>query len=202
MIKKHFDGKRYHNIYPKQNDRKWNELIRWFSTRKPSKWPKHIPLEPQKVPHERVASGAIHATFINHSSVLIQMDGMNILTDPIWSKRCSPLRFAGPKRVVPPGVNFDDLPPIDLVLVSHNHYDHMDLPTLRRLNKRHHPLFCVSQGNRKYLVSKGIKNVSELDWWQSKLFFGKIKVTFVPSQHFARRGMFDGNKTFMGRLCA
>lgn len=198
MTKHHFDGRRFHNRYPDNKDRKIRELIRWFRTRKPSKWPKHVHLSPQQVPCERIPEGTIHATFINHSTVLIQMDNINILTDPIWSKRCGPLPFIGPKRKSPAGINFADLPPIDLVLVTHNHYDHMDLPTLRQLQKDHQPQFCVSLGNKRFLESKGLHRVTELDWWQSTVYNEKLKVTFVPSQHFARRGVFDANKTLWG----
>lgn len=198
MTKKHYDGKRFYNLDPEMGDRKVGQLLRWFRTRKPAKWPRHVHVEQQQVPMERVTADAIHATFINHSTVLLQMDGLNILTDPIWSKRCGPFRLFGPKRKSPPGVAFDKLPKIDIVLVSHNHYDHMDLPTLKRLQKAHHPVFCVSLGNKRFLESKGLQHVIELDWWQNVVLHEKVNITFVPSQHFTRRGLFDNNTTLWG----
>ena len=196
----HFDGKRYQNSEHKASDtsRIFRHLFRWLITRKPSKWPKRVKIKQHKIPISRVGKGDLRSTFINHSTVLIQMDGLNILTDPIWSKRCGPMRWAGLKRVAPPGVRFEDLPPIDIVLISHNHYDHMDIPTLRKLQRAHHPLFCVSKGNKELLTSKRIKNVVEFDWWQQQTLLDRLPVTYVPAQHFSRRGLWDRNKTLWG----
>jgi L-ascorbate metabolism protein UlaG (beta-lactamase superfamily) len=197
-MEKHYNGQYFQNIYPKLPERTLKQLLKWFSTRKPSKWPTSSTATSKTIPFERVSEGKISITFINHSSVLIQMDGVNILTDPIWSKRCSPFKWAGPKRVAPPGIPFENLPKIDIVLVSHNHYDHMDIPTLKKLQKNHHPIFFVALGNRKLLEKKGLKKVVELDWWQEHKFAEQLKITFVPAQHFARRGLFDYNKTLWG----
>src|SRR3546814_15568207 len=103
------------------------------------------------------------ATWVGHSTVLVQTAGLNILTDPIWSERASPVSFIGPKRVREPGIRFEDLPKIDLVLVSHNHYDHMDLPTLKRLWERDRPLIVTSLGNDTLLRRAGIGAVAR-DW--------------------------------------
>src|SRR6476469_4916382 len=108
------------------------------------------------VPPARVAGAELRVTFVNHSTVLIQMDSLNILTDPVWSKRVSPVSWTGPKRHRPPGIRFEDLPPIDLVVISHNHYDHMDLRTLRRLAARFHPRIVAGLGNAKYLADTGV----------------------------------------------
>jgi L-ascorbate metabolism protein UlaG (beta-lactamase superfamily) len=126
------------------------------------------------------------------------MDGLNILTDPIWSHRASPLRWAGPRRVRRPGLAFEKLPPIHVVLVSHNHYDHMDLPTLRRLQQRFAPLFLTGMGNRRYLRKRGLAHVEELDWWQTHSAPDGLSVTMTPAQHFSRRGLFDGLRTLWG----
>jgi L-ascorbate metabolism protein UlaG (beta-lactamase superfamily) len=130
-------------------------------------------------------------TFINHATTLIQVDGVNILTDPIYSDRPSPVPFLGPRRVRPPGVRFEDLPPIDVVLVSHNHYDHLDVPTLERLAKAHRPRFVVGLGNKALLDEEGIPGGVEVDWWESVEVAPGVKVTGVPAQHRSNRGLTD-----------
>jgi L-ascorbate metabolism protein UlaG (beta-lactamase superfamily) len=157
-----------------------------------------VQVKQQKVLLERTAADECRLTFINHSTVLLQLEGWNILTDPMWSERASPFTWMGPKRVGQPGVKFEDLPPIDLVLLSHNHYDHMDLPTLRRLAREHQPTFFVPKGNKKYLESKGLTQVKELDWWDREDFSLEYSLHFVPAQHFAGRGLLDRNKTLWG----
>lgn len=118
---------------------------------------------------------------------------MNLLTDPIWSARCSPLAFAGPRRRQPPGVAFDSLPAIDLVLVSHDHYDHLDLPTLRRLVHAHDPQFVVPLGLGAWLKRRRVGRVVELDWWESTSV-GNVTVHAVPAQHFSGRTPWDSNR--------
>lgn len=186
----------YKSIRPTNKRRLWS-VLKWLLTRKHPDWPS-IKVQPQKVLNQRGEKKELWVTFINHSTFLIQLDGKNILTDPIWSERCSPFSWLGPKRAVNPGVNFEDLPPIDIVLVSHNHYDHMDLPTLRLLQKIHKPNFYVSKGNKAYLHKKGILNVEELDWWQSLPIDSTMQLTYVPGLHFSARGLFDHNKTLWG----
>ncbi len=192
----HFDGRRYYN--PSIPYRTLWDVVRWRWKRKVKPWP-FVPVEQQKVQQERTGEEECIVTFINHSTVLIQLSGWNILTDPIWSKRASPFSWIGPKRITLPGVKFEDLPPIDIVLLSHNHYDHMDIPTLQRLYKEHEPVFFVPKGNLSYLRSKGIKKqVKELDWWDQVDFSLNEHLYFVPSQHFSARGILDRNKTLWG----
>jgi L-ascorbate metabolism protein UlaG (beta-lactamase superfamily) len=126
------------------------------------------------------------------------MDGVNILTDPIWSERCSPVSWAGPKRHRSVGIRFEDLPPIDCVLVSHNHYDHLDLPTLKRLAEKGAPRSIVPLGNRDLIQGTGIPHTDELDWWQSVRLSPDVTVTLVPAQHFSSRTLWDRNKTLWG----
>jgi L-ascorbate metabolism protein UlaG (beta-lactamase superfamily) len=126
------------------------------------------------------------------------MDGLNILTDPIWSNRCGPVSWAGPKRHQAPGIRFEDLPRIDAVLVSHYHYDHLDVPTLKRLAKKGVRRSVTTLGNRNIIHGTGIPAVDELDWWQSVSLSEEVTVTVVPAQHFSSRSLWDRNKTLWG----
>ena len=118
---------------------------------------------------------------------------MNLLTDPHWSDRASPFSFAGPKRVTPPGLRFEDLPPIHLVLISHDHYDHLDVATVLRLAEVHRPLFLVPLGLKAWLADLGITTVEELDWWESRSING-LTLTCLPAQHFSSRTFWDRNR--------
>jgi L-ascorbate metabolism protein UlaG (beta-lactamase superfamily) len=132
---------------------------------------------------------------VNHSTFLIQVDGINILTDPVWSERVSPFTFTGPRRMRPPGVKFEELPRIDLVLLSHNHYDHLDVATLKRIHDKYNPQYIVPLGVSAYLRSKKIDLVRELDWWQKVSFGTNFNIEAVPAQHFSGRGTLDRDKT-------
>jgi L-ascorbate metabolism protein UlaG (beta-lactamase superfamily) len=158
-------------------------------------WPVWASDPPQAPPPER--SAGLRVTFVNHATLLVQIEGVNILTDPQWSDRASPVSWAGPKRHRAPGIRFEDLPPIDLVLVSHNHYDHMDLPTLRRLETRTHPRFVAALGNAAFLKSQGIP-AEDIEWWQTLTLPGGLKVTSVPAQHFSARSVNDRNNALWG----
>jgi L-ascorbate metabolism protein UlaG (beta-lactamase superfamily) len=191
----HHDGRRFYNPFSKQRTI-W-DVIRWLINRKTTPWPS-VAVQQEKV-QKMTESGVCDVTFINHSTVLLQFKGCNILTDPIWSQRASPFSWFGPKRAHVPGVKFEDLPSIDIVLLSHNHYDHMDIPTLKRLAKQHRPRFFVPKGNRSYLISKGVvSEIHEMDWWDSMEIGSGYHLHFVPSQHFSSRGLFDQNKSLWG----
>jgi L-ascorbate metabolism protein UlaG (beta-lactamase superfamily) len=186
----HFDGRRFHN--PSGAEAKGlPELLRWKWNADPGPWDEWTAAPPGPAPPRRVEPGQLRVTFVNHATVLVQMSGLNILTDPIWSERSSPVSWAGPKRVRPPGIRFEDLPRIDLVLVSHNHFDHLDLPTLERLARTFHPRIIVPLGNRDLLAEHQIQRVEELDWWQSITVAENVRVSAVPAQHFSQRGVFD-----------
>ena len=131
-------------------------------------------------------------TWIGHSTFLIQLHGLNILTDPNWSDRASPVSFAGPRRLVPPGLRFEDLPRIDAVVISHDHYDHLDEATARRLVAAHHPRFFVPLGLKPLLVGFGATDVTELDWWSSATL-RTVTFTATPAQHSSGRGLGDQN---------
>ena len=131
------------------------------------------------------------ATWVGHSTVLVQLDGVNILTDPTWSLRVGPWSGSiGVGRFTPPGIAFDDLPPIDLVLISHDHYDHLDEATVRRLARAFNPRFVVPLGIKAWLADRGITNVSELDWGESITVKG-LKIVCAPAQHGSGRTLFD-----------
>jgi L-ascorbate metabolism protein UlaG (beta-lactamase superfamily) len=133
-------------------------------------------------------------SFIGHSSFLLRLPGLVVLTDPVFSGRASPLSWAGPQRARPPGLALDQLPPVDLVLVSHNHYDHMDLATLRWLAARGTRHAITTLGNAERLRQVGFGRVDELDWWDSAPA-GPVQVTATPTRHFSRRGLTDGNRS-------
>jgi N-acyl-phosphatidylethanolamine-hydrolysing phospholipase D len=132
-------------------------------------------------------------TWVGHSTLLVQLDGVNLLTDPHWSDRASPVSFAGPRRVTPPGLRLEDLPPIHLVLISHDHYDHLDVPTVLRLAEAHRPLFLVPLGLKAWFADLGITRVEELDWWESRTLQGLV-ITCLPAQHFSGRTFWDRNR--------
>jgi len=133
-------------------------------------------------------------TWIGHATLLVQLGHTTFLTDPTWSDRPSPVPLVGPGRFVEPGLEIDDLPPIDFVLISHNHYDHLDLPTLKSLAKRNpETLFYVPLGNASLLRQQGIDNVEELDWGQTAMYNG-VTIHCLPSQHWSKRSLTDDNK--------
>jgi L-ascorbate metabolism protein UlaG (beta-lactamase superfamily) len=141
----------------------------------------------------RANAGEPTVTWVGHATLLVQLEGVNLLTDPQWSPRASPFRFAGPRRVTPPGLRFEDLPPIHLVLISHDHYDHLDVDTVRHLHAAHRPRFLVPLGLKAWFADLGIADVEELDWWQSRPQRG-LTVTALPAQHFSGRTLWDRNR--------
>jgi L-ascorbate metabolism protein UlaG (beta-lactamase superfamily) len=191
----HFNGSIFFNVRPttqKQSDvPRQKSLIRWLLTRTRGAWNKKN-VTPA-IPAHRVTSG-ITITFINHATVLIQCDGINILTDPVWAYRVSPIPFLGPARYTNAGIRFEDLPPIHIVLLSHNHYDHMDLSILRKMYKTWNPRIYTGLGNAAYLKRKGIGNAHDMDWWD-EIHDGTCLITAVPAQHFSARAFSDQNRT-------
>ena len=172
----------------------WNWILRtdW------PEWPKRTDFLPGPPPLARAPEGSLYITPVGHATFLIQLDGVNILTDPMWSERCSPISWVGPKRYSEPGIRFEDLPPVDVVLVSHNHYDHFDIPTLKDLAKRGTSRAIVPLGNLELMRSTGIATVDDLDWWQSVPLSSKVTITLVPAQHFSSRTLWDRDRTLWG----
>ena len=190
----HFDGRRFHNVGGAEA-RGFAAVFRWMLGRRRGPWTVGEAPTPGPPPPERVLGDDLRITFINHTTFLIQTEGLNILTDPVWSQRVSPFTFAGPKRRRPPGLRFRDLPPIDMVLLSHNHYDHLDLSTLRRVAYKHRPLIATPLGVRQFLEEKGISGATDMDWGKVLPVHERLKIACVPAQHFSGRGMFDRDAT-------
>jgi L-ascorbate metabolism protein UlaG (beta-lactamase superfamily) len=192
----HFDGERFFNPEdrvqppPVVPARFFN---RWVTAQGRAVWPSHVPVT-STVPPPRVPGERMLVTWIGHATVLVQTQGLNILTDPIWSERASPFSFIGPKRVRAPGIRFEDLPRIDLVLVSHNHYDHMDLPTLRRLWDRDRPRVVTSLGNDTILKRRGIGAVAA-DWGRSVAIAAGVSVVVERVHHWGSRWGTDRNRS-------
>ncbi len=191
-VSDHFDGAHFRTPGAPQLQ---SGLLTWVTDRHPGTWKAYRDEPTGPRPPARVASGGMRVTFINHATTLVQLDGVNVLTDPIFSERCSPVAFAGPKRVRPPGLSLTQLPRIDAVVLSHNHYDHLDLPTLRAVQDLFPNVrIFAGAGNRALLEHAGLRNVTELDWWDARQVLG-ITVRSVPNQHFANRGLFDAATT-------
>lgn len=196
-ISGHFDGRKFFNPYVKEKLQTFR-LLKWLIKRKKANWPKWVKNRTLAELPVSIKDSQIAITFISHASFLIQTPTLNILIDPVYSKHVGLFSFIGPKRVRLPGVPFSKLPFIDLVLISHNHYDHLDLPTLKKIKRQNHnALFITGLGNEKLLNSNGIKNVIELDWWESEIVKDE-KIIFTPAQHFTSRTPFDRGKTLWG----
>jgi L-ascorbate metabolism protein UlaG (beta-lactamase superfamily) len=189
----HCDGSVFFN---KTADHTFGDMIKWLWEMDTVEWPDEIIDPEQPKPDARLPEDRLRITFVNHATTLIQYGSVNILTDPIWSDRAGPVPLLGPKRIRKPGIAFDDLPKIDIILISHNHYDHLDLPTIERILKRDNPAIITGLGTGA-VIPKGKDTVlRELDWWQSvALETGGITVSCVPAVHNSGRGIFDGNKS-------
>ena len=197
-ISDHFNGRRFHNITPRSHG--FFALLRWLTSRQRGKWTSDLRPAYGEKPLARVpgigdSGDALRITFVNHSTFLIQCFGVNLLTDPIWSERASPVPWAGPKRMRAPGLRLEELPRIHGVLLSHDHYDHMDFPTLRYLWKTHRPVFYAGLGNRRRLRNLGFERVVEMDWWDRVALSAGVRLTATPAQHFSGRTPFDRDST-------
>lgn len=195
----HFNGKYFFNpeAAPQTGKRSRGGMMRLLKarmTRNPAlwaQWPERIENKPYPAPDPATPS----ITWIGHSSFLVCFGGLTMLTDPVFSERCSPVRFAGPKRVRDPGLRIEQLPHIDLILLSHNHYDHMDIAALRQIRKRFPAAHLVtSLGNAAFLKRNQLPGATELDWWESVTVQG-AHIAAAPARHFAARTLWDRNQT-------
>jgi L-ascorbate metabolism protein UlaG (beta-lactamase superfamily) len=177
----------------------WGQVWKMLRERKgKNPWPNFVENKATPELAGQLKTDEVSITYVNHASHLIQLHNMNILTDPVFSKRAGPMSLLGPKRVRKPGIELDELPTIDVVLISHNHYDHMDLPALKKLQQMFQPLFIVPLGNRKYLKGKIFPKVIELDWWQTHALTKMHAITLVPAQHWSMRTFKDTNTALWG----
>jgi L-ascorbate metabolism protein UlaG (beta-lactamase superfamily) len=189
----HFDGRRFFNPNGANGQPLWKVPRLLFTPW--TRWPAEVPVEPRRPPLP--GPDEVVVTFVGHATFLIQASATTILIDPVYTRRASPASFAGPRRVRAPGVQFDDLPSISLVLLSHNHYDHCDLGTLRLLEQRFHAPVVTPLGNGRLLRSAGIGRIEEIDWWETAST-APLPITLTPAQHFSARSMFDRNRALWG----
>ena len=185
----HFDGKRFINLSGAPTNG-LAEVFKFLTTREPEPWIRDYETYVRVVPLTSPDSNNVQITFVNHSTFIIQYEGMTVLTDPVWSQRCSPVQFAGPARFRPPGVRYEDITSVDVVVLSHNHYDHLDKITIQNLIKDHNPKFIVPLGLDHLIRKWGATDVQALDWWESSSM-NDFSVQSVPANHFTSRGTFD-----------
>jgi L-ascorbate metabolism protein UlaG (beta-lactamase superfamily) len=191
-VSDHFDGTRFFNpggVEPGS----LRALLKWQLFNRRTKWPQRIESPfPPAAPEARVEGEKLRVTMIGHASMLIQVSGLNILTDPVWSERVSPASFAGPKRANEPGIAFQALPPIDLVIVSHNHYDHLDIATLQKIVADHNPMIVTPLGNDK-IIAGTVPNarITAMDWGDSFEYGPNLTLHAEPCHHWSARGLSD-----------
>lgn len=197
MAKVHFDGQRY-RLEGHRGEAGFRDILKWQMNGQRAKWPRHVTNNAHPAPPQRVAGNAITTTWVGHSTVLIQTAGLNILTDPLLSERASPVPFIGPRRVRAAAFQAHQMPPIDLLLLSHNHYDHMDLAALKRIAAHHKPLVVTPKGNARFIRSamRGVE-IREL-LWDETTQFGPATIHLTPALHWSKRGLFDSNTALWG----
>jgi L-ascorbate metabolism protein UlaG (beta-lactamase superfamily) len=193
----HFDGRRFFNLTGTSAGRSLADVLRWQFTAKRKPWPAWVENTVAPALPGELEAGELAISFINHITFLLQYRGLNLLTDPVFSLRASPVQWLGPKRRHHPGVPFDALPPIHAVLLSHNHYDHLDLQALRRLSLEHRSLIITPLGNSAFLKAQGIEPAVDLDWWQD-FQYRQATITLTPAQHWSSRGPGNRNRNLWG----
>ncbi|MGV3557444.1 MBL fold metallo-hydrolase [Larkinella arboricola] len=194
-VSDHFDGKRFHN-YNGMEAKSFPEALQWMLSKRDKKpWGAFHPVPPGPPPPAHVAGSQVRVTFVNHSTVLLQFDSLNVVTDPVWYDRTSPYQWIGPERNRPPGIRFEDLPKIHILLLSHNHWDHLDIKTVQKICQRDQPKVYCPLGVKAFLEEQGCKNVTEMDWNGSLAYNDSTTIHCVPAQHFSGRGMFDRDAT-------
>lgn len=207
--KKHHRANGFQNNYLEFRRKRLGELLRW----RYEAWQRGLPPPPSTpIPvvapdlafiHANAKAGAAMqpaATWIGHITVLVQIAGLNILTDPVFSQRASPAQFAGPKRQTPPGLTLEQLPHVDVVLLSHNHYDHLDEPSTRHFARQAGgaPLYFVPLGLKDWMGKRRITQVVEMDWWDEHLLDNGVSITLTPAQHWSSRTLADALRTLWG----
>lgn len=194
----HFDGSRFFNPWNPQSSPLYKVLY-WKITSKRNRWPKKSKSQLLDTPPKRVEGKELRVSFVGHSTMLIQTQGLNILTDPIWSIRASPFKYFGPARYNSPGIPFEKLPPIDLILISHNHYDHLDVRTIKKIWHKDRPRIITPLGNDAIIQSEDPSiQVETLDWHQAIHIQQNTTIHLTPAQHWSARGFLDRNKALWG----
>lgn len=196
QLSDHYNGEEFHNIV--RDERGFWAFIKWQFTREPGPWP---PEQPTWTPvKDRIAPqfDGLRVVFVNHATFLVQRGNCNILVDPVWSDHIGPTSWLGVNRRRAPGFPLTALPSLDAILVSHNHYDHLDLPTLAAIAERQQPPIWSPLGNNTYIDDSGLTQRHELDWWQSTQVCGDITITLTPARHWSKRTLTDRNEALWG----
>jgi len=201
--KPHHTPEGFRNNHIAQVDKSFSDLVKWRieAMREGVPKPPHeaTPVAVPELARLQANRSEASVTWIGHATALVQCGGLNVLTDPVFSERASPLAFAGPKRAQPPGIAIADLPAIDVIVISHNHYDHLDVDSVRQLSDRSQgrTLILVPLGLKPYLEQRGVRNVEEIDWWDQRIV-GGVEFRLVPVQHWSARALGDRNETLWG----
>ncbi|MFZ9521295.1 MAG: MBL fold metallo-hydrolase [Silvanigrellaceae bacterium] len=187
----------FDNVYPFPQKSFWTAMkFRW--NRKPAEWPKSVPVKAMPTTGMPLKGSQASLTWIGHSTFLIEFENLRVLTDPNYSDTVGPVAWLSPKRVVAPGISLEKTPKVDLILLSHDHFDHMDLPTLEYFAKRDNPMIVAGTGNKPLLEETGFKNIVELGWWDKYTTRDGVDITFVPAQHWSTRTLLSRNTTLWG----
>ncbi|MEO8201819.1 MAG: MBL fold metallo-hydrolase [Gemmatimonadota bacterium] len=190
----------FHNPWPDREPHGWRDVLRWMRERRgrpraPNPRRGGFPIATPTPAYPRATGSELTATWVGHSTVLIQVGTLNVITDPVFSQRASPVQWAGPRRIMDPGLQLEALPPLDVVLLSHNHYDHLDKIAVRRIARDHpNATWIVPLGLEALTRSLGVRNLRVLDWWQETMV-DALRVTATPACHFSGRGFRDRNRS-------
>ena len=194
----HFDVDRQQFFNPgADTDRSLADLLRWWTTSPRRAWPRQVTRQSFPALPAILPRGTAGVTHIGHATVLLRLGDRTVLTDPVFASHAGPLGRFGPPRVIAPGIALDRLPRIDVVFVSHSHYDHLDVASLRQLERRYAPLFVTCLGLKRSLTRYGLGRVVELDWWE-QTHLGDLTITVTPAQHWSKRGLFDLRRSLWG----
>jgi N-acyl-phosphatidylethanolamine-hydrolysing phospholipase D len=190
----------FHNPWPDSEPHAFRDLLKWTRERRaqsraPSPARGSLPTAAPVISHPRAAASEFTATWIGHSTVLMQIGGMNVITDPVFSLRASPLQWAGPRRIMDAALSIDALPPLDAILLSHNHYDHLDKVAVKQILRANpNATWIVPLELGAYIRPWGVRRIVELDWWQ-QASIDRLRVTATPARHFTARGLRDRNRS-------
>lgn len=196
-VSDHFDGRRFHNVDPEAKTRPLSDVWKWSRARRPAVWPRNIVDDVGPLP-STPSGDVISVTFIGHSTFLLRWGGVTLLTDPVFAAHAGPWGRIGPRRARGPAYRLEQLPKVDLVLQSHNHYDHLDLGAHATLGRRDAPKIVTPAGNRAYLPKSVRDRVTEHDWWGASEPIPGVRVTVVPAQHFSARTPWDRDRALWG----